>query len=939
MSINHDDFFESESGFGALVAALSQVQDSAALGALMEARPDLFGEAISEEMREIQTAPGLGKAVGPFLRLVSEAREDPEGAWQQYQRSMEERGTEEQRLAEILQRASALAEGGEYGPAMELAEETLQFAEQEGYVVVGADLHFLLSTCFRLRGGDVRSNLDSAIDHMALAAGGAPHPYFKAERLINLAGLWGVRANGDPNQNLEMALRVLEDARPLLDSQAPIHLRVLVLNNLMRVFQIREEGERLANLQKSLRLGEEAAQLTATEDPERWALVRINVAETIRALEAQGQAELIDAEEKLREVADASELEGIESFRGVASASLGEIHQRRAREIAEDSGRIDLGGGEPPPPGDAERLQLEAAGRRLTAACKQIDPSQHGPHLGRALDQLAQVYWLAGESEKEIETYRQAIEVEMAYAASTLLLQSGFGLGLCFARRGNWLDAVEAFGTALKAGKMNFHARLDNTGRHGELRRAGNVARWAAFALAKTGEIEQAILVLENGRTQDVRRRLGGGIDNELLSRLPAEARDAYLGAVSRLSNSPEGEAADQAAREVQEAISSIRTLDGFKSFATDIPFSKIVEAAEPDWPLVYVNPTPWGTLLLSVNVAGEEVETEAHFLDDVSGEELILELQMRDWRSGSPKFSYFALAASGQAPVNEKKAAVESALSLLSPIAERIAAYLRDLGAPGVTLISAGAVSVSPLHAAPWPESGAQVCLLDHFQVRSAPSATVHAVCLERTQQSNNPEPLLLALGNPDLNDPKMNLPGAEREVREIAQRFPQQCRVVALRADATADFLVQNVSDATHLHLACHASGGLLDYAEAQLYLADRSLKGSELETLPISTRVTVLSACQTAQHDLSNLPDEVSSMSTALLAAGSPAVIATQWPVQDRAAALVMSRFYEELIDNDIEVGEALKRAQLWLRDSEPSREFAHPLFWAPFVLAGA
>jgi CHAT domain-containing protein len=49
--------------------------------------------------------------------------------------------------------------------------------------------------------------------------------------------------------------------------------------------------------------------------------------------------------------------------------------------------------------------------------------------------------------------------------------------------------------------------------------------------------------------------------------------------------------------------------------------------------------------------------------------------------------------------------------------------------------------------------------------------------------------------------------------------------------------------------------------------------------------------------------------------------------------------MSRFYEELIDNEFEIGEALRRAQLWLRDSEPSRQFAHPLFWAPFVLTGA
>lgn len=940
MTTNQDELGEGGNGFETLVDALSQVQDSASLRAVMAARPDLFDPAMIEELRQLRAVPGLGEAIVPFLRLIERVHENPENAWQHFRRSMEERAGEEQRVGAIIQRANAMAERGEYDAAAKLAEETLRFTDQEGYWVQSADLHFLLSTCFRLRGGDVRANLDKAIDHMALAAGGAPHPYFKAERLINLAGLWGMRVNGDPNQNLETALRILEEAHVLLDSHAPIHLRVLAMNNLMRTFQIREEGVRLENLRESLRIGEEAAELTpATEDPERWALVRINLAETIRRLAAEGQAELSDAEERLREVADARELEGFETFRGVASAALGEIHQRRARQIAEESGRIGLGGGEPSPPGDAERRELDAAERRLHAACELIDPSLHGWHLGSALDQLAHVYWLSGEDEKEIETYREAIEVQTANAASALLMQSGFGLGLSFAQRGEWVDAAEAFGTALEAGKANFHARLDNTGRHGELRRAGNVARWAAFALAKTGEIEQAIVVLENGRTQDVRRRLGRGIDEATLSSLPVDAREAYSNSVAKLSTPLSGEAADQAAREVQEVITAIRNMDGFENFATDIAFSQIVEAVEPDWPLVYVNPTPWGTVLLSVRHAGDNFEPETHFLEEVSGEELILDLQVRDWRSGSPKFSYLALAAGGRAFLEEKKAAIDDALSRLSPIAERVAAYLRDIDARGVTLISSGLVSVAPLHAAPWPEGETPTCLLDRFQVRSAPSAAVHAACLERARASDDPEPSLLALGNPDLDDPELDLPGAEREVREIAHRFPHDRRVVALRAAATADFLEQNVSNATHLHLACHASGGLFDYADAELHLADRSIKGAELETLPISARVSVLSACQTAQLDMSNLPDEVSSMSTAVLVAGSPAVVATQWPVKDRAAALLMARFYEDLIDNGMEVGEALRRSQLWLRDSEPSGEFAHPLFWAPFVLAGA
>ena len=168
MTTNQDEVGEGEGGFEALVDALSQVQDSASLRALMAARPDLFDAAVTEELRGLRAAPGLGEVIAPFLRLLEGGQRNPENAWHQYERSMEERARQEQRVGAIIQRANAMAEREEYGAATELAEETMRFTNQEGYWVQSADLHFLLSTCFRLRGGDVRADLDSAIDHMAL---------------------------------------------------------------------------------------------------------------------------------------------------------------------------------------------------------------------------------------------------------------------------------------------------------------------------------------------------------------------------------------------------------------------------------------------------------------------------------------------------------------------------------------------------------------------------------------------------------------------------------------------------------------------------------------------------------------------------------------------------------------------------------------------------
>jgi CHAT domain-containing protein len=116
-----------------------------------------------------------------------------------------------------------------------------------------------------------------------------------------------------------------------------------------------------------------------------------------------------------------------------------------------------------------------------------------------------------------------------------------------------------------------------------------------------------------------------------------------------------------------------------------------------------------------------------------------------------------------------------------------------------------------------------------------------------------------------------------------------------------------------------------------------------------------------------------DEVFATSTAFLAAGSACVLASLWPVDDLATALLMTKFYEVLFEGR-RPPEALRQAQLWLRslsdseeaafleahpelESEASRRrqgrgpspsgstagqqtpYSAPSFWAPFIALGA
>ena len=61
---------------------------------------------------------------------------------------------------------------------------------------------------------------------------------------------------------------------------------------------------------------------------------------------------------------------------------------------------------------------------------------------------------------------------------------------------------------------------------------------------------------------------------------------------------------------------------------------------------------------------------------------------------------------------------------------------------------------------------------------------------------------------------------------------------------------------------------------------------------------------------------------------------------WPVESHAAKEIMISFYQNLKNGDTKA-EALQKAQIGLREKWSKmygQDYAHPYFWAPFVLIG-
>jgi CHAT domain-containing protein len=73
----------------------------------------------------------------------------------------------------------------------------------------------------------------------------------------------------------------------------------------------------------------------------------------------------------------------------------------------------------------------------------------------------------------------------------------------------------------------------------------------------------------------------------------------------------------------------------------------------------------------------------------------------------------------------------------------------------------------------------------------------------------------------------------------------------------------------------------------------------------------------------------------LSWALLVAGAPTTVLSQWKVESASTSRLMVAFHQNR-RKQMSDAEALREAALSIR-KEPS--FQHPFYWAPFIVIGA
>jgi len=308
------------------------------------------------------------------------------------------------------------------------------------------------------------------------------------------------------------------------------------------------------------------------------------------------------------------------------------------------------------------------------------------------------------------------------------------------------------------------------------------------------------------------------------------------------------------------------------------------------------------------------------------------------------------------------RKDLAELSRLLLGPVLGRIAGKR-------LAVVADGALLYIPFAALPEPaaDGGASPLIVGH-EVVHLPSAAVvrelRRACVGRPR----PPATLALLADPvfGVDDPRLQATRAEpvsvkdsarlsgpsfsrlswtgREAEAIASEARERSPLVARGFQASRELATGGGLDRYRIvHFATHGvldtqhpvlSGLVLSQVDEQGRARDGYLRLNDVYRLRLNADLVVLSGCETALGKTLR-GEGIVGLTRGFFHAGASEVMASLWPVRDRATAELMRRFYHALFREGLGPAAALRQAQIALWKERPWRD---PYFWAPFTLQG-
>lgn len=242
---------------------------------------------------------------------------------------------------------------------------------------------------------------------------------------------------------------------------------------------------------------------------------------------------------------------------------------------------------------------------------------------------------------------------------------------------------------------------------------------------------------------------------------------------------------------------------------------------------------------------------------------------------------------------------------------------------------------------------------LIENHTILTAPSIQVLGQTrqLQQTKVGTRNLGNSLVLGNPTMPTVVLRpgtpaqrltaLPGAEKEAIAIASLLNTNAITGSHGTKAT---VVQKMPQANIIHFATH---GILDdlrglgsaialapdptQTEEKLSQTNVLLTAEEILDMQLTADLVVLSACDTGRGRMTG--DGVIGLSRSFISAGVPSIIVSLWAVPDAPTAELMTEFYKNWKQRNLDKAQALRQAMLTTLKTHPN-----PRDWAAFTLIG-
>ena len=897
--------------------ALSQLGRTLASSGRTEESLACFEKALALQ-RELHDREGMAETLrrmGRALRLTGEDRRAL-AAFQESLSLWQQLGRPDNAAADLILVGHVHQAFGDAGDALAAYERGLELSREAGDRVQQSQA---LNSLGRLRSmlGRPLQALDDFKAALDLARS-SRRDSIEAEILSNLGSLY--QDLGMPHDALEHFARAREIFRVLEDGER----EAIALNNLGNLlFQLGALEDARELLEKSLPL---------QHDPRNRAMTLVSLSRVAE--------ELGDLDEAAAQIGKALEL------------------QRQARHRAGEAESLRAQGLLLLDTGDAARA--EARLREALGIYRELGRRSRAAAARRGLARALAVQGRTGAAREEYEeSLRQAEELGDVGAQALTLAEQG----RLEQRDGNLPAARERFEAAL--GLMeSFRSEV-----------SGDRLRASHFATVREtyeGYVDVLMQLHRAGPRQGLEARAFEVAEQsrargllDVLARARVDTRDGDPGLMER----------ELRLRRELHAKAALRlTLaEDEASQARSRALGEEIEALTAEHRIVEARLTA-GSSYESLRQPSIPIRQIQGLLDGqtVLLEYLVAEPRSYLWVVGSSSLQAFELPGRGElgkvarsfherlkSPGDRDAASQRKDGALLSRLV--LGPALEAIAGRRLVIVADGALQYVPFAALPVRDAqGSLVPLVVEHEIAFLPSAAVLQEI--RMAGAGRPQrPASIAV----LADPAYDrLQKRPRRIEELATRGSALARLTWTRQEAEGiraaaegrEVLLATGHDATRelvtsgrlepfraLHFATH---GILDSEHPELSMLALSqsdaqgqplngfLSLQDLYSLRLQADLVVLSGCETGLgRELRG--EGLVGLTHGFLHAGASQVVASLWPVRDRAAAELMQRFYSSMLRDGRRPTAALRAAQI---EIWKQRRWRDPYFWAAFVAQG-